>query len=1257
MLITMAAGGGRPKLSDSDRFQKPKYRSGEIVVKFRTPLGIPKDIGTVSRTSIASVDALLSRFDVSSLGPRFKHKPIPPRSGLPDLSRIYRITFPERYEPLQVARALAEDPKIEYAEPIYIDVIEEIPNDPEYDRQSHLPQIYAPEAWDIQHGDSTIVIAIVDNGTQWDHPDLLDNIWTNEAEANGLAYVDDDSNGYIDDIHGYDLAENDNDPTHPPGSSYSSHGTHTAGLAGAVTNNGLGVASISWNCEIMPVKSSFDEDPQYVDKGYQGILYAAENGADIISLSWGSFRSFSQADQDVINYAYGLGSIVVAAAGNLGISDPHFPSSYMNTMSVTWVNSQDRKAPDGAWGLGVDVSSPGVNILSTVPTDNGSYSWISGSSMACPIAAGCCALVKAQHPEWSNDQIVRQVVLTTDNIDAQNPAYTGQMGSGRVNAFRAVTETDLTEVFPRLALFSMAQHDSVNGDGDGFFERGEEINLNITLRNYAISPASDVSVTIRTADPDLTITDDTSIIPSFPPDTLNTTVDPLTFTIASDAEAHMAEIVVDFTSAEGASGTEDISVIVGRMPILLVDDDDGENNVEEFYTMLFDSLGIGYAHWDHIALGSPTGGLLSVFPIVIWMCEWAFPTLEDGDQVALGTYLDNGGNLFISGQDIGWDFYDPEGYAFGCSSWYETYLHAVYYEDDSPVQNVLGIEGDAIGDGLTFEIWQPGRVTAEQFPEEIEPTPGADAIFFYEGGQHHKAGVKYEGDHKVVYLGFGLEAIAALAGPPNPKRGWQKRMEVLKRILNWMNFITHTPLRDREGTTQSTPVTVQLAHGVTDIDSLLLIWKSENDSTYTSLSMEHMGDGFYTATLPPPGAPATISYFFSAATPYFQWQAPVGATSKEGDIYSFRIGLDETPPEIRKVDQLEDTYRKQGSALVKATVTDNIGLKFVTLYFQTNNGPVDSVEMSPTGQPDEYEGTLAWSAEIGDEVSYMIEAIDSSVNENFALSKALSFHIVHMWLVDDFESGTSKWNLGDGWDTVPMGHNSPTSMTDSPAAFYDNNEDNSLTLVEPLDLSACSTAAVTFYHWYFTQEEHDFGHVEASADSQTWSRLASYTGNQFPPMVEDTVLLNDFCGHGYDQLWIRFRMVSDGADTSDGWYLDDITLWIDSFQTEVEEERAPKVPHHFSLSQNYPNPFNAETDIRYQIPDVHSPVHVGLTIYNVLGQAIRTLVDTPLSAGHYTVKWDGRDRQGRDVSSGIYFYRLSVDGGRFRDTKRMVVLK
>ena len=453
----------------------PLYEPGKIVVKLK-PNIVGKGTEHIKVTGISSFDEKLSRFSVQEMRKRFKHKPILEDSGLLDISRIYSLTFPTDFDPVSVACEFARDPSVEYAEPVRVPIMDDIPNDSLFDYQKHLLQIKAPQAWDVQHGDNNVVIAIVDNGVDMQHPDLHDNIWTNEIEAHGVQGVDDDGNGYVDDIHGYDLAEDDNDPTcrtHGDG-----HGTDMAGIAAAVTNNTIGVAGVSWNCEFMPVKGAYDSIPGQIRFGYDGIIYAAETGADVINCSWGN-NDYSQAEQDVINYAYGLGSIIVCSGGNSGFNEFHSPAGYVNALGVCWVSPNDVQV--GTYGLFIDICAPGSNIVSTLPVSQGSYLLVGsgGSSLASPIVAGVCGLVKSRHTDWSNDQIARQVVLTADNIDSKNPELEGLLGTGRVNAFRAVLEKNPREVPPKIFYFDKHIREAAGGDGDGLFERGETVEVSI----------------------------------------------------------------------------------------------------------------------------------------------------------------------------------------------------------------------------------------------------------------------------------------------------------------------------------------------------------------------------------------------------------------------------------------------------------------------------------------------------------------------------------------------------------------------------------------------------------------------------------------------------------------------------------------------------------------------------------------------------------------------------------------------------------
>jgi len=350
------------------------YHQGMITIKVNEDIGeLSKQTGNVS-FNVPSLDLLSNKFEVDQLEKRFHYNSSKLKEGLPDLSRIYRITFPEEENVHMVAEVFNKDPNIEYAEPIPVNYPDDIPDDILYDQCQHLPQIFAPEAWDIHHGEDgpEIVIAIIDNGVYWKHIDLTENIWQNlgedfDGDGNTLEFIggewifdpddinnfDDDGNGFTDDFIGWDIVANNNDPDHNSGED---HGTHTSGIAAGMTNNGVGIASISWNVKTMPIQVA-NPDGQFVG-AYDGIIYAAENGADFISNSWGGLN-YSLANQEVIDYVSGLGSIMIASAGNEGRIVPHYPSDYTGVVSVSSVSVDDTKAGYSSFGPATDISAPG----------------------------------------------------------------------------------------------------------------------------------------------------------------------------------------------------------------------------------------------------------------------------------------------------------------------------------------------------------------------------------------------------------------------------------------------------------------------------------------------------------------------------------------------------------------------------------------------------------------------------------------------------------------------------------------------------------------------------------------------------------------------------------------------------------------------------------------------------------------------------------------------------------------------------------
>ncbi|MFK7926281.1 MAG: S8 family serine peptidase, partial [Bacteroidia bacterium] len=253
--------------------------------------------------------------------------------------------------------------------------------------------------------------------------------------------IDNDGNGYIDDIHGWDPADNDNDPNPPSTATSSSftHGTHCAGIVSAATNNNLGIASIGNSIQIMSVKCTYDtaSNTRIIYRGYSGVAYAMAAGADVISMSWGGTGS-SASLQNLFDQAHAMGIVLVAAAGNDNANTPFYPAAYNNVISVAATGSTDARASFSNYGSWITLAAPGVSILSTVAGGDDTYAYQSGTSMATPLVAGLCGLMKSHNTSATNNEIVDCIINSADNIDTENPNFIGLLGSGRINALQAI---------------------------------------------------------------------------------------------------------------------------------------------------------------------------------------------------------------------------------------------------------------------------------------------------------------------------------------------------------------------------------------------------------------------------------------------------------------------------------------------------------------------------------------------------------------------------------------------------------------------------------------------------------------------------------------------------------------------------------------------------------------------------------------------------------------------------------------------------
>lgn len=344
----------------------------------------------------------------------------------------------------QVITELRADPAIAWAEPDYRvelagGVAAVLVNDPRSANQYSLDRMRVRDAWSFTRGDANVV-AVLDTGVSFVHADLAGRIYVNPGESGSGRETnrkDDDGNGFVDDVNGWDFVNGDRTPADDH-----NHGTWVSGVIAATPNNAIGIAGISWSDKILPVKVMDSTGSGFTSDLARGIRYAADRGADVINMSIGGFP-YDTAVKSAVDYAWSKGAVLVGAAGNNRRAENFYPASYPNVISVTATQADDEFTNWSSFGSAVDVSAPGADIqttdcggCSTTSAGGSSYMSVSGTSFSAPNTAGVVALIRARYPTWTNQQVVDRLLATVDDL-----GYTGwddRYGKGRVNALRAV---------------------------------------------------------------------------------------------------------------------------------------------------------------------------------------------------------------------------------------------------------------------------------------------------------------------------------------------------------------------------------------------------------------------------------------------------------------------------------------------------------------------------------------------------------------------------------------------------------------------------------------------------------------------------------------------------------------------------------------------------------------------------------------------------------------------------------------------------
>ena len=418
------------------------------------------------------------------------------------------------------------------------------------------------------------------------------------------------------------------------------------------------------------------------------------------------------------------------------------------------------------------------------------------------------------------------------------------------------------------------------------------------------------------------------------------------------------------------------------------------------------------------------------------------------------------------------------------------------------------------------------------------------------------------------------------------------------------------------------------------------------DTTYLATGE---GPDEYVGSLPGYGRDGIYTYYFAVEDMAGRWSTlPYGAPDSR---YSFNAGSDVILPVIHRWTELDDQFGRSGSSEVTAVVSDNIGVGEVVVEYSLSPDPSGATHsVSMTFSEGVWSGNISWEdVPWRTVVSYRVRVIDASSQQNEEASSYRSFEILNWTAAGSWETeDLSGWDTGDGWGFAGIGSVGRV-IHDSPNGIYEDNANNILAKLDPLNIALYSSVYVSFWHLAFLEEDHDFGYFEVSSDGETWDKITSVTGIG---VVNDNIFdLSDYIDDG--QLWLRFRLVSDAQNSYGGWFIDDILLMVDTTLTAIAvNHEEDLVPEAVTLEQNYPNPFNAVTTLRFSLP---VDADAEIAIFDLLGRKIETLAQGFQPSGIHEVKWDAADSAGNPVPSGVYIARLS--SGNITATRKLILLR
>jgi serine protease len=1169
---------------------------------------------------IPSVDRKLTMAGASHIENRFKLSI--QEEDFFGLSRIFKITFPEGVSLQEIINELNKEPDVEYAERIPLNFRERIPNDSLYSEQQHLPQIRAEEAWNIHKGEDgpPVVIGVVDDAIDWRHPDLVQNVWQNlgeDANHNGevlveingkvefdpgdINHLDDDGNGYVDDFVGWDFYNasfgQDNDPA--PETESADHGTHVAGLAAGVTNNRTGISSISWNVKFISCKHDNDGENPIGGDLYQGILYVVDQNADVVNMSWGG-TTVSQANQDVIDYAWSKGSILVSAAGNDNWELLHYPSNYSHVISVAAVSSDDRKASYSNYGLSVDICAPGGEywvdqaILSTIP--GGKYARFQGTSMATPIVSGLLALIKSYNPAWNKEQIITQLIATSDSIDDENPErFHDKLGYGRIDAYRALSETNVD--FPqtlRLDIDRLPPNDTNNNQA---LERGEKAYLGFRIRNFNPLIGDDNARFILTSmDPDIEILNG-SYTAEIPIDETVTLTNIFQIQISPDIHSHVASLKMRIEADRpilGGNETE-IKLLIGAGGVLIWEPVSESPNSSGTYIYQF----LQNQNIDAVYINDFPHALTGFD--AVFLCFGTVndlsPEFDNQKAQAIRTFLVQGGKLYFEGVPNAPDFetqFTSLQSLLGLSS-------VTLETKDILLKSLTGAR-NTLADGLQFN----GSTQADQ--RIMTPLPRNGAEILFRETSHGSAAVIYEGasNQRVITMTYALSQLKDGNLPST-------RAFLLTGILDFFDllpdqiFVCDFSTDEQSGNQPFLSQFHDLSFSIPSKPVTEWHWDINNNGHFES-------------------SDSTLNWTYGRPGIY-----NVSLTSGNGTLSQTIT----KPGLVQIFDGTSALFFNGGTSLVRIDPSDSLNVKetwtLEAWIYPQNFGEVRDMGYGRIIDKEAISIFLHNNEGIYNGQSLVL-AIDGPNGRFSAFSSTSGSISLDQWshIAVCFDQGGRE---------VTMYIN---GFTQTVSAFYDTLETVADHLNQPLYIG--------------NRADRDRAFEGKMDEIRLWKRIRS--ADEIQNNMQKTISpQRGLIGYWkFDEGSGSTILDETGMHPGSGELIAYVPNTPFQFISEAGLQENLK-PMQTLLGYNYPNPFNPVTTIPYVLPEKS---RVTLTVYNILGEEVVTLIQQSQNAGSYQVRWDGRDTFSRPVAAGLYFCRLVIQTGetdRKVQTRKMVLIR